>query len=273
MSDMESVNPAPIAGARSPRRAPADYPAIIAATVLAILFWETLVLVSDGWVPGVLRILSSFVELLTEWNTYVAVAITLSRIGVAFFGAFLIGVALGAAMGLWDWVDAFWRPIVALALAIPDPVYFIMAILVFGTSDSVSVLALMAAVLPFAVSAVALSMRARDSKLDDMAHAYRLSGRAYFRHVLMPQIAPAILVSARTSFAFSWKIGVLMEAMTRPNGIGAEIFFAFRLFRPHETIALALIFIIVMRSIELLVFRPIERRASAWRADEGPHGK
>ena len=263
---MGSVDPVPVAGVPRPSGARADYTAIIAAAVLAILFWEALVLVSGGWVPGVLRILVSFVELLTEWDTYVAVAITLSRIGVAFLGAFLIGVALGVAMGLWDWVDAFWRPIIALALAIPDPVYFIMAILVFGASDSVSVLALMAAVLPFAVSAVASSIRARDGKLDEMARAYRLSGRAYFRQVLMPQIAPAILISARTAFAFSWKIGVLMEAMTRPNGIGAEIFFAFRLFRPHETIALALIFIVVMRSIELLVFTPIERRASAWRA-------
>ena len=244
----------------------ADYPAIIAAIALAVLFWEALVFVSDGWVPGVLKIGSSLVDRLAEWDTYTAIAITLFRIGVAFLGAFVIGVALGLAMGLWDWVDAFWRPIIALALAIPDPVYFIMAILVFGTSESVSLLALMFAVLPFAVSAVASSVRARDGKLDEMARTYRLSGRAYLRHVLMPQIAPAILVSARTAFAFSWKIGVLMEAMTRPNGIGAEIFFAFRLFRPHEMIALALIFILVMRSVEVLLFGPIERRAGSWRA-------
>ena len=242
-----------------------DYGAVVAATVLAILLWEGIVLASGGWVPGVVKILLSVVEQLSDWDTYYAIAITLSRIGVAFLGAFVIGVALGAAMGIWDWVDAFWRPIIALALAIPDPVYFIMAILVFGTSESVSLLALMLAVLPFAVSAVASSMRARDRKLDEMVRTYRLSGRAYARHVLIPQVAPAILVSARTAFAFSWKIGVLMEAMTRPNGIGAEIFFAFRLFRPHETIALALIFIVVMRGVELLLFAPIERRAGAWR--------
>jgi len=267
MSDTEAVNAASAAGGvQRATRTRADYPAVIAAILLAVLFWEALVFVSGGWVPGVLKILLSFVDLLTEWNTYTAIAITLSRIGVAFVGAFVLGVALGVAMGLWDWVDAFWRPIIALALAIPDPVYFIMAILVFGASESVSVLALTLAVLPFAVSVVASSMRARDGKLDEMARTYRLSRQAHLRHVLMPQIAPAILVSARTAFAFSWKIGVLMEAMTRSNGIGAEIFFAFRLFRPHETIALALIFIIVMRSIELLLFAPIERRAGAWRA-------
>lgn len=156
MNDMASVTAAPGAVAESATRPRPDYKAIIAAVVIAILFWEGLVLVSGGWVPGTLKILTSLVERLAEWNTYVAIAITLSRIGVAFLGAFLIGVALGVAMGLWDWVDAFWRPIIALALAIPDPVYFIMAILVFGTSESVSLFALMLAVLPFAVSASTL---------------------------------------------------------------------------------------------------------------------
>ena len=266
---MPSVSEADVPSvANAPRstRPRTDYTAVASATVIAILIWEGLVLISGGWVPGVLRIGSSVIERLAEWNTYVAIAITLTRIGIAFLGAFIIGVALGVAMGLWDWVDAFWRPIIALALAIPDPVYFIMAILLFGAGESISVVALLVAVLPFAVSAVAASMRARDSKLDEMARTYRLPGRAYVRHVLLPQIAPAILVSARTSFAFSWKIGVLMEAMTRSTGIGAEIFFAFRLFRPHETIALALIFILVMRAVEVLLFAPIERRATAWRS-------
>jgi ABC-type nitrate/sulfonate/bicarbonate transport system permease component len=78
-------------------------------------------------------------------------------------------------------------------------------------------------------------------------------------------MAPAIVVAARTAFAFSWKIGVLMEALMRPNGVGAEIFFAFRLFKSAEMIALAVIFIAVMRGIEILLFVPLERRAAAWR--------
>ncbi len=57
-----------------------------------------------------------------------------------------------------------------------------------------------------------------------------------------------------------------MEAMTRSNGVGAEIFFAFRLFKSSEMIALAIIFIGVMRGIELLLLVPLERRAAAWRS-------
>lgn len=151
-----------------------------------------------------------------------------------------------------------------MALATPDPVYFIMAILILGPGEPQSLLALTLAVLPFTVSVVSSGVSARDANLDDMAHAYKIRGWKYSRHVLLPQIVPSLIVSARTAFAFSWKIGVLMETMTQPDGIGARIFFAFRLFKADEMIALAIIFIIVMRLIEQLVFVPIERRAKSW---------
>jgi NitT/TauT family transport system permease protein len=235
------------------------------AILLAALAWEGVVLASGGWVPGVVDILLAMVERLGEAETWQAIGITLGRIAIVFPIALGVGVLIGLAMGLWDWADAFWRPIVALALAIPDPVYFIMAILVIGPGEWVSLMALALAIIPFAVGAVASSMRARDPKLDDMARVFRFSTRARFREVLLPQVAPAIFVSGRTVFAFSWKIGVLMEAMTRSTGVGAEIFFAFRLFRADEMIALALIFIIVMRSIELLILAPLERRTFGWK--------
>lgn len=253
------------AAASRPAVAASDRFAVAVAILLAILFWEGLVLASDGWVPGTVEITVALVDRLLEPNTYATVGISLGRIAVAFAGSFLIGVALGLAMGLWHWVDAFWRPIVAIALAIPDPVYFIMAILILGPGESVSLLALTLAVLPFAIGVVSGNMRARDYRLDDMAQTYRITGWSYARNVLIPQMAPAIVVAARTTFAFSWKIGVLMEALMRPNGVGAEIFFAFRLFKSAEMIALAVIFIAVMRGIEILLFAPLERRASAWR--------
>ena len=242
-----------------------DYVAVVCAILLAIAIWEGLVLASDGWVPSTVDIALALVDRLLESDTYDAIVITLGRIAVAFVGAFVIGVMLGFAMGLWRWVDAFWRPLVAIALAIPDPVYFIMAILIVGTGESVSLLALTLAVLPFTIGVVAANMRARYYRLDDMAQNYHITGWSYARNVLIPQMAPAIVVAARTAFAFSWKIGVLMEAMTRSNGVGAEIFFAFRLFKSSEMIALAIIFIAVMRGIELLLLVPLERRAAAWR--------
>jgi hypothetical protein len=57
---------------------------------------------------------------------------------------------------------------------------------------------------------------------------------------------------------------VLVEALSQPEGIGAQIYYSFRPLRPAHMISLALIFIMVMRAVDVLVFERIERRPLAW---------
>ena len=126
-------------------------------------------------------------------------------------------------------------------------------------------IALIVALIPFIVVIVHGSVRARETQLDEMSQVYRLGRRRYVTEVLARQVAPALIVAARTSFAFSWKIVVLVEALSQPQGIGSQIYYAFRLLRADDMIALALIFIVLMRSVEAIVFGFAERRLFAWR--------
>lgn len=236
----------------------------VVAALLAIAVWQVVVWFSGGWVPGVGAIAVSIGENLVDLETYTGALTTLRRLGIAFVGATAIGISLGVAMALVPAVDAFWRPLVVVALAIPDPVYFIVLILVLGTAESVSQLALTLAVIPFVVMIALGAVTARDTGLDDMSRVYRFSRGTYLKEVLGRQLAPGFLAAARTGFAFSWKIVVLMEALTQPNGIGFQIYNAFRLLRPYEMIALSLIFILLMQLVERLVFGTAERRLLAW---------
>lgn len=146
----------------------------------------------------------------------------------------------------------------------PDPGYFILALLLLGTDEWVAVLALIVAVIPFVVHAVDAGVRARDRGLDEMSRVYQLSRHAYLTEVVGRQLAPVVAGAARIALAFSWKVVVLMEALTQPDGIGAQIYYAFRLLRPADMIAYAILFMILMRLIEVLVLTRVERRLSAW---------
>jgi NitT/TauT family transport system permease protein len=66
-------------------------------------------------------------------------------------------------------------------------------------------------------------------------------------------VAPALFAATRTSFAFAWKLIVLVEALTQPRGIGAQIYYSFRLLQPDHMISLALLFIVVLRTTEARV--------------------
>lgn len=251
----------------APSRARASGSALlpgVIAVALIMVAWQAIALASDEWVPGIPAIVESLGTIMTTSETYGELLITLRRLAIAFVLATVAGLTIGALMGFYKPFEAFVRPLVVIGLAIPDPMYFIFAVLLLGTDEKVSMLALVLAVIPFVVHGADTGVRNRDRGLDEMSTVYGLSRRAYWTDVLGRQIAPVAVASMRTSLAFSWKIVVLMEALTQPHGIGAQIYYAFRLLRPADMIAYALIFVVIMRLIELLLLTPLDRRFAGW---------
>jgi ABC-type nitrate/sulfonate/bicarbonate transport system permease component len=238
--------------------------AFVVASLIALGVWQAATIISDGWVPSLARIAAAFVEDATTADVWAEIWITFRRILITFSAATAIGVGLGIAMGLSRKIAAFFRPIIVIGLAVPDPVYIIVAILVLGTEESSGPVALVIALVPFVVNIVVSGVRARDEGLDEMSSVYRLGRRRYLLDVVGRQVAPALLAATRTSFAFAWKLIVLVEALTQPRGIGAEIYYAFRLLRPDHMISLALLFIVVLRATEAVLFTPLERRLLGW---------
>jgi ABC-type nitrate/sulfonate/bicarbonate transport system permease component len=238
--------------------------ALLTAIALGLAAWQVITWISDGWVPALGEIWTALEEAVTDGATWSDVLVTSKRILIAFAAATAIGIAVGFAMGLGRRTEAFFRPLVVMGLAIPDPVYVIVVILVLGTDESSGLIALTLALVPFVVTIVHSSVKARERRLDQMAAVYRLGRRRYLTHVLARQITPALFAAARTSFAFAWKIVVLVEALSQPEGVGAAIYTAFRLLDAAEMIALALIFIVLMRLVDAIVFGTLERRMLAW---------
>jgi NitT/TauT family transport system permease protein len=81
----------------------------------------------------------------------------------------------------------------------------------------------------------------------------------------MPQIAPYFAAAARSGLSLVWKIVLVVELLGRPNGVGFEMGVAFQLFDVTRIIAYALVFVVVMLTIETVLVQPLERRASRWR--------
>lgn len=238
--------------------------AFVVASLIALGVWQSATFISDGWVPSLARISRAFIEDATTAAVWTEIWITFRRVLITFSAATAIGIALGIGIGLSRRIAAFFRPIIVIGLSIPDPVYIIVAILVLGTEESSGLIALVIALVPFVVNIVVSGVRARDEGLDEMSSVYRLGHKRYLLDVLGRQVAPALLAATRTAFAFAWKLIVLVEALTQPRGVGAQIYYAFRLLRPDHMISLALLFIIVLRATEAILFTPLERRLLGW---------
>ncbi|WP_370499953.1 ABC transporter permease [Mycolicibacterium sp. jd] len=229
----------------------------IAAPILAVAFglgaWEVASIASDGWVPPLADLLAATGSVFSSDTLLADLATTLRRVLLVWAGSVVVGLLLGVAAGFSWQLRAFLRPVLAVALAVPDVVYIIIVILVLGTAESSGILAVILAIAPLVINVTMASVLARDVRLDEMAAAYKFGPLTYMRHVLWYQLRPAAEAAARTSFAFSWKLIVLLEAITSPNGIGARIMQEFKYLRPAEMIVYALLFTALMKAIEVLV--------------------
>lgn len=227
------------------------------AAVLGLVVWETVSFFSGQWVPSVSEVFRSLVAVLTDPGTLGQAWVTLRRVAIVTIAAIAIGVVIGIATG-FSWVlRAFLRPILVISLAIPDLVYIIMAILVLGATESSGLVAVTIAIVPLVTNAVVGAVLDRDANLDEMARTYRFSRADYARHVVLEQLKPAMSAAVKTGFAFAWKLVVLMEALTMPDGIGARIYEGFRYLRPQDMLAYAIIFIVIMKLIERLLVTPL----------------
>jgi len=223
------------------------------AVVAGLGVWELASITSEGWVPSLADLVTATGSVFTADTLVSDLLITLRRVLMVWAGSVAVGLIVGVAAGFSWQLRAFLRPILAVALAIPDIVYIIIVILILGTAESSGILAVVLAISPLVINVTMASVLARDLRLDEMAAVYKFGPIAYARHVLWYQLRPAAEAAARTSFAFSWKLIVLLEAITSPDGIGARIMQEFKYLRPAEMIVYALLFTVLMKVIEVLV--------------------
>ena len=77
------------------------------------------------------------------------------------------------------------------------------------------------------------------------------------RHVILPQLAPAIAAAARSGIALIWKIVLVVEFLGRSNGVGFQIHLYFGLFDVAMVLVYALAFVAVMLTLEALHHRGV----------------
>jgi NitT/TauT family transport system permease protein len=244
-------------------------PAELVAVAAGLVIWWLCAGTVLPHLPGPAAVVDEFISAVSSPLFYESMLITLRRIVIAWTTGFFIALAIGVLMARNRYVEALVHPVVFVGLALPGPVTILFSTLWLGLGELATLVALTLAVTPFMVTFVYDGSKALDPKLFQMAAVYRLSGVARFRHVILPQLAGALLSAARFGFAMGWKLVVLVEALSAGSGIGERIEYYFSFNRPAAVIAWTFGFTIVMVLVELLVFRTVSRHVFRWRPKAG----
>ena len=246
---------------RSRRRVPPE----VVAVGLGLLVWWMAAGTLLPHLPGPAQVAEDFRAAVTSAEFYESMLITLRRIVIAWMTGFAIALTIGVLMARNRYVEALAHPVVFIGLALPGPVTILFSTLWLGLGELATLVALTLAVTPFMVTFIYDGSKALDPKLFEMSAVYQFRPVARFRHVVLPQLAPALLSAARFGFAMGWKLVVLVEALSAGSGIGERIEYFFSFNRPGAVMAWTLGFTIVMVCVELFVFRTISRRVFRWR--------
>ena len=99
----------------------------------------------------------------------------------------------------------------------------------------------------------------------EVAKFYKISGKKFFFKVILPQLFPYLLSSARSGLSLIWKIVLVVELLGRSNGVGFKLFGFFQFFDISGILAYTLVFVLLIIFVEFILVRPFERKISIWR--------
>jgi len=211
---------------------------------------------------AVARVLASEVTSFGIWND---VLITLTRIALAFSLAMSIALILGFAMGLSKTAERFFEIWIIGAITMPSLVLILTIYMVVGLNDRAAILGAALPVVPILTINIWEAIKGIDQKLIDMSKAYHAGRLRIIASVIAPQIAPALLASARFGLGLIWKMVLFVELLGRSDGVGYKIEFYYQSFNMSEVMAYALLFVLIMLFLEIAVLGKLEHHLFKWR--------
>lgn len=191
--------------------------------------------------------------------------ITLRRVILSFIIAMIIGTAIGIVMGRKEKINTFLDDWLVLGLNIPALVIIILSYVWFGLNEIAAVLAVSLNKIPMVAVIMREGTRSIDNKYVEVGKFYNVSNKKLFMQVILPQLYPYLMSSARSGLSLIWKIVLVVELLGRSNGVGFKLYGFFQFFDISGILAYTLTFVIIIIIFEFIFLRPIEKKLTVWR--------
>jgi len=179
---------------------------------------------SPLFLPGPLTAAVRLGELVQTAPFWQTAGLTLCRVVLGMLWGTVLGVILACLACTGRWLDAILSPAVRVIRATPVA-SFILLVFLWTDRDQVPIIIAALMVLPVVWGNVVRGIRECDTKLLELAKAYRFSRLKTARLVLLPAVKPYFLSAVTTSMGLAWKSGVAAEALVLPKlAIGTQIY-------------------------------------------------
>lgn len=212
-------------------------------------------------VPPPTRTLACLAKLSVTLDFWANIAITLFRGVLALSLSVTAALVLGLAAGRSKRVMALIGPLVAALQATPPILWITLLMVWVGTGSRVPITVVVASLLPPLFATVAQSAAAIDPRLFELAAVYRVKRSRILSDILLRGIYPHFLGGLSYALGSCWKIAAVAEFLGSSRGIGARIYWAYRMLNMPELFAWATVLVGLGIFVELGLIRPLRDRA------------
>lgn len=252
---------------RAERRSRLIWRAAGYVTFLAVWQFTSTFLVQDFILPPPAVIAEEMWTIITSDQLVTHFAATLTNIAIGFSLAFVLGTAIGIAMGRSRWWEAFLGDWVMVTLTTPGLVFALVCAMVFGLGPLGPIVCVVVTSFSYVAVNVVEGVKAAPKDLGDMARAFRVPQYRVLRHVLLPFLAPFFFTAARYGFSVAWKIATLIEVIVGTEGIGFMMRREFQSFNMAGFLAWVLLFFAFALFLERGVLQRQMNRFYRWRPE------
>jgi sulfonate transport system permease protein len=220
------------------------------------LSWEIAVHlgVSNGrLVPPPSVIFATFADLARTGELQEHAAATLWRVGWGFVFGVAAGTIVGAVAGYSALTYRLLDPTLQGLRAVPSIAWVPLFILWFGIFEASKIILIAVGVFFPVYLGVMGAVLSVDRKIVEVGRAFRLSGFAMIRRILLPAVLPAYVLALRAGLGLGWMFVLAAEFLGASSGLGFLLIDGQQLGKPAQIVAAIVAFAILGKLSDWLI--------------------
>lgn len=244
-----------------------DFLGGVAVAISLIALWE--VIAANRWIsPVYLPTPAATLDALTEgWRDGDLMTLTAGTIERMFYGwvlASLIGIAIGAMIGVSATLRVWLQPMLELIRPVPASAVMPVAIALFGLSPTMVLFVIAFGALWPVLLATIHGFASVEPRLEDVASVLGLSRTSFVLKIGLPNALIDAFGGMRLSLTISLILAVVGEMLAAQQGLGTAILQAARSFRSADLFA-GVVLLGLIGFGSNLVLNLFEKRLLAWK--------
>jgi len=228
---------------------------LVLPVVLAVS-WE--IAVRLGWsngrlVPPPSVIFETFIDLWRAGELQSHSLATLTRVASGFVCGVTAGTIFGAVTGYSTLSHRAVDPTLQALRSIPSIAWVPLFILWFGIFEASKIILIAVGVFFPVYLGVMGAVISVDRKIVEVGRAFRLSGVAMIRRILLPAVLPAYVLSLRAGLGLGWMFVVAAEFLGASTGLGFLLIDGQQLGKPATIVAAIVAFAILGKVTDMIL--------------------